>query len=710
MRKGLTVSLSIAMCFVLIGVLIFKIPVKTGTAFKENPEVVFKSQGKIVTAEKNEEKIPFEIKGVNMGSGYPGTASKYGSIKSSVYRKWFEEIAQMNANTIYVNSMQSPEFYTEFKRYNKKHDKKLYLVQTIPIPDTLIYSDKNIMSQESIKEIMKATENTIDALHGDKIILDSESKSLYCYWADISEYVIAYKLGSSWDKVFVEYNNKVNSKMSLYKGKYFSCTENASSFESFLAMWADFASVHEKDTYNEQHIIAFGNTAETDPFINDIKLSDTELEPVIDIEHIVPEKENPNGQMVSYNVFPYYPLFLQIGQYTKNIDEKGQRNSYRNYLTVLNEHHTCPVVISGFGVPSSRSTTHYDYLRNFSHGGLNEKEQANAYAVLYDDIKKSGCAGASTTAWQDEWNRTTWNEKGLASLRGKNFWCNMQSSELFGIVAFEPENEKYNVYPDEDFSEWKKRDVVFKNSNLTLSMKSDFKYLHIMVEGLDKKSANSINIALDISPDYGKNKIGDVKLSRKADFVIQLSNDGKSALYVDKSYDILAYSIINLFENRSIGGLVELRERYKNAHVPLKTDSSFNIVSRSDENTFSILSTQDEINNVGVLKKGNGNPKSLQYDSNADYYICGNRAHIRIPWQLLNFYDPHKCEIIDSMEENDYILKGKKISKIYVGAYYDGDCSECKLSGYKLKKFKYSKFHERKKTAYYELQKAFGGA
>ena len=57
---------------------------------------------------------------------------------------------------------------------------------------------------------------------------------------------------------------------------------------------------------------------------------------------------------------------------------------------------------------------------------------------------------------------------------------------------------------------------------------------------------------------------------------------------------------------------------------------------------------------TGVLRFGNGDPKSKDYDSLADYYINKNEdfLEIRIPWALLGFTDPSTLQIMGDFYEN----------------------------------------------------------
>ena len=85
----------------------------------------------------------------------------------------------------------------------------------------------------------------------------------------------------------------------------------------------------------------------------------------IDEKKIKSKYEFESGLFVSYHVYPYYPDFLNYDpKYSQYIDEKGNKNSYEAYLKDLISHYDDrPVIVSEFGVPTSRGITHEDLSR-----------------------------------------------------------------------------------------------------------------------------------------------------------------------------------------------------------------------------------------------------------------------------------------------------------------------------------------------------------
>ena len=683
---------------------------------KDN-NVSFRTNEKTIQIEHDGKWQNFEIKGINIGTGYPGVFPNESGISKSTYYRWFEMIAEMNANTIRVYKIQSPEFYSALKKYNDKHKDKLYLIQGVDFSDYLMYSEKNILEYENHKELFKDTFDTVDALHGDSILFDVKRGDLSIYYSDVSDYVLGYILGVEWDEVFVDYVCRKNPNVRGYNGKYLYCRDDTSAFEVFLSEWGDSILDYEQEKYAEQKLLSFCNWPDTDPFINEFRVKNPnddvqkDVEALIDIDRIHTKENVKSGIFVSYNVYPYFPSFLQYSPYTKYIDETGKANPYRKYLMTLTEHHKYPVIISEFGIPASRSKAYDEMWNGFSHGGLTEKQQGEALVKMYNDIKKSGCAGSIAFTWQDEWYKTAWNEKLISNADRRAFWPNAQCPEqYFGVLAFEPQTEDKIVYPDTSTDDWSKKDIVSKNDTMSLSMKSDSKYLYLMVDSTDKrKNNNLINIALDISPEYGSHDDSGKSFSRDIDFIITIDSKEKGHLYVHKDYDILRYSALGGYNSSSVNSIYNMSDNRNNMNSFLSKNSDFIIVSRASGNIISFMEQTWIVNEVGVLNGGNSNPKSDNYNSNADFCVNEGKVEIRIPWQLLNFTDPSKHNIVANLKDNNFNIVDKKINNIYAAAYYDDETQIDDFGKLKLKSWNKPKFHERKKESYYILQKAFGG-
>lgn len=659
--------------------------------------------------------MDFEIKGVNIGTGYPGVFPNEFGISEETYSRWFNWIGEMNANTIRVYKIQSPWFYKAFAKYNETHENKIYLVQGVDFNEDLMFSDENLLNPKQKNKVFQETRKTVDALHGKGITFDFDTGTLCCYNDDVSDYVLGYVLGVEWDEIFVDYVCRLNEGIEPYQGTYVSSKQGANAFEIFLSQWGDYMLKYEDETYGTQKLLSFANWPETDPLVNEvsIKLSAASItentEVFINLENLQLSDKAESGIFASYNVYPYFPDSLQYGKYTEYIDDEGNRNPYRKYLMELVEYHSCPVVITEYGIPASRSPAHNDMWRNLSQGGNNEKEQGMGLLKMYEDIQKSGCAGGMVFSWQDEWFKFSWNEKNLSDPNGRANWNNAQSVEQFyGLLAFEPGDSESENYPDGNLSEWTEENLILESDTTKLSMKSDEKYIYFMVEkSSDITNGNFVNLALDVLPNAGTMHTKNLEFSLPVDFLIQINADKGGKLLVHDDSDLAIYSIAKEYKSAAV---IDLYKNANELNLQLKHNTdTFHVVSRGSDSVNTILLNETPLKEVGLLKYGNANPNSADYDSNADYCINGNVVEIRIPWQLLNFYDPSKCMVIDDYYKNDFNIKGLKIEEIYVAVYDDDQESVTKFGTYELKGWKNPQFHERLKESYYMLQEVFGG-
>lgn len=411
----------------------------------------------------------------------------------------------------------------------------------------------------------------------------------------------------------------------------------------------------------------------------------------IDIENIQKTEDFKSGIFVSYNV----SIAKDESLINKNILHK--------YFTELNKYHSVPVVISEYSVPSARMAG--DFIKNDEKGYITEKEQGNMLIEAYNAIKESGCAGGILFEWQDSWYRSSWNTKELFTLDKSAYWSNAQVfSQNFGLLSFEPGDEKNVSYPDESINEWEENNLIGSNDELTLSMKEDEKYLYFLVEfNKPIDEGDRIYIDLDVTPNSGVNRYEEKKLTfeNNVDFIIDLGKEDSRVL-VHEYYDTFKFiesrnelkvdpNIINVEKNGQGFSVVKLYYKEK----------SYSEVT----NTFKDSKSYE----TGKLVLGNGNPKSEEFNSVADYYINDNYIELRIPWGLLNFKDPSTKSIIDNFYET-FSFDSKKIDYINVGVTRKNtneEGSRLVSKKFKLDSWVKPKYHERLKESYYMLKEEF---
>lgn len=664
--------------------------------------------------------VPFEIKGVNLGSGTPGEWSTNFAITKETYLRWFGYIKEMGANTIRIYTIQNDTFYDAFYEYNFNNPDPLYLIHGVWVNDYIQNSRLDAYSKEFYHTFAENSKIMVDVIHGKrKINLGRVASAGHgTYNKDISQWVIGYILGVEWDDLTVCYTDDLyqnQEKYTSYQGEYM-YTENASPFEAMLARVGDETIAYETKRYGTQKMVAFSNWPTTDPFVYPKAVTEFFMKcGYVDVEHIKTTDAFLAGQFASYHVYPYYPDYLAAAQDwaslglnnpSEFVDAQGRINTYRAYLTMLTNHHTMPVVISEFGVSTGRGMAQIDQNTGRNQGNTSERDQGKAISECYADIKYAGCAGSCIFTWQDEWFKRTWNTMHAVDLKRTPYWSDYQTNEqYFGLLSFDPGEEQSVCYVDGDVREWTKEDVVSKNNGVTLSCKYDEKFIYFMVrkESLDF-AHDTIYIPLDITPKSGSNYCQNygLKFDRESDFLIVLNGKENSRVLCQERYESLRSTYgVNLY------GF----DTYVQGNVPDKNSPLFvkiNMILKTELPPLfrgkSVTAGNAEVFETGKLLYGNANPESEAFNSLADFCAGGDCIEIKLPWQLLNFSDPSNMKIHDDYYEGNYGIQHISIDELYAGVTL-GKTGRTTLDVIKLKGWgNRVTYHERLKTSYYVMQ------
>lgn len=533
------------------------------------------------------------VKGVNI-------ANTPAEMKEKEYVNWFQQIGVMNANTVRVNYVQSPEFYKALFKYNKSSENPIYLFQGIPLNEELLEEMQDPFKLDIIVPFKEEILHVIDIIHG------NSGK----YNEDISPYLMGYILGGKWNTNVVDYTNRNRQDKKDYHGQ-FVYTEEARPFEHFLANVMDHALTYEADKYKWQHPISFQNSVTTDILTH--AYEPIKEEDFVSINpNVIKLKANTVGQFASYEVFPYYPEFLNLDpKYTKYIDHRGKVNNYAGYLKDLIQANDLPVVITDFGLPSSRGLSRVS-VHGYNKGLLSEEEQGLFLANMFEDIIIQGGAGGIISNWQDQWA----------------IWSNAEdSNEQFGLLSF----DRLKVKVDGDLSEWKKNKVApfytvdkkVESNIRNLFIDQDERYLYFAIEYTGLKEADlETLIFLDITTESGKsNNLINPNISvNSTDYIIHITKHGLSQILIsdDESEED------NVFKQIQIGLSEEI--------VNFRTGQT-------------LPGTEY---NGGILREGNGDPDSKDYNSLTDYNINQekNIIELRIPWALIGFTNPSDKSIL----------------------------------------------------------------
>ncbi len=673
--------------------------------FHPNKEVTtfVKTDGKTILLNKDGTYEEFEIKGVDLGSGIPGKFSTEYAIDEETYLRWFKYIQDMGANTIRIYTMLNDDFYNAFYKYNKNNEKPLYLIQGLWVNDYILNSRLDAYDDKFLGQALKDSKKLVDIIHGKRQATIGAESGTGFYFHDISDWVIGYILGVEWEERTVAFTDDIQRERSPYQGKYMYTSDDASAFEAMLAQLGDKIIEYESTRYKNQRLVAFANWPSTDPF----EYSEEFLNYIykyasVDVEHIKSTDKFISGQFASYHIYPYFPDYLNYDpEYADYTDENGVKNTYRAYLTKINKYHTMPVVISEFGIPSSRGMADYERNVGRNQGRMSEDDQGKALVDCYNDIRAAGIKNAIIFTWQDEWFKRTWNTMHAVNLNKTAYWSDYQTNEqFFGLLTFDPGEERSISYVDGDIEEWRRKDLVYENNGLSISHKYDekFMYFYIHQDGY-KDNPVPLYIPIDITPKSGatKSEEHNINFARAADFLIVIDGKNNSRILVQERYNTI----------EAMFGY-ELYNRNSYVNPPAIDSSKFqtiDMIIRYVGNTINYEKSLDKYE-TGKLTYGNANPDSKYYNSLADFIINGDDIEIRIPYGLLNFSDPSNMKIHDDYYKY-YGAEELGITEMYIGV---GDGKETiPMNKVSLKGWKKDvTYHERLKKSYYYIKEIWG--
>ena len=688
--------------------------------FSPNAEVTAESrvsEGQICVRNADGEFEEIEIRGVNLGSSMPGSWAIDFETDQETYLRWFAYMQDMGANTIRVHTVMSEAFYSALYKYNITAETPLYLLQGVSIPDDVMSSRHDIYSKEFYDGFYDRCKLAVDVIHGIKKIPRGQIPGVGngTYTRDVSQWVIGYVLGTNWDPKTVAYANDVyadDEHGAAYEGVYLKTSEEATPFEAMLASIGDSVLTYESKRYKEQRAFAFANSSETDPFTHtEAVRSDLSKIASLDVEHILSTDQVLSGQFASYHVYPYYPDYLHfyedheweslgIGDKALYATEEGTTNTYRAYLQMLTNHHGMPVVIAEFGVPSSHGITQPDMNTGRDQGNLSEREQGEALVACYRDIMDAGCVGSILAAWHDEWYKNTSSSAKTIDVSRTAYWLNWGDPEQFmGLLAMEPGADGPICILDGSAADWTADDVVARGENgATLSAKYDEGYLYLCIQGSGLSVEEGVYyVPMDITPKSGSNYCAghDVKFDREADFLLVIDGKDNTRLLVQERYEVL-----RVLHGQEVYGF----NAYASDHIPAKNSPEFRRIRTLVQPRLRLGAEESELFELGLLSYGSTDPQNQDFYSLAGFYAGTDVVEIRIPWYLLNFYDPSLMRVHDDYYEV-YGVNHTSVERIYLGVGDGTEAARIELSPLRMSAWVNNVgYHERLKESYYMMQ------
>jgi hypothetical protein len=451
----------------------------------------------------------FYVSGVNMGVALPGKFPSEFPPDSVTYAGWFDIIAGMHANTLRLYTILPPSFYRALYGWNTGHpDRPLWLIHGVwtELPPNHDFNDST-WTEEFHQEMRRV----VDLLHGNADFPARPGHAGGRYDADLSRWTLGYIIGREWEPFAVkEFEQRFRSKPTGYAGRFLA-TKGGLHMDAWMAEQCDYLLGYEVDRYNTIRPIAYTNWPTLDPLFHitestadeeaawRLKVGHAIERPLFEYENdaigldamkVRPTSRNPAGWFASYHAYPYYPDFMLNDPVYNTVRSSEGRSNYFGYLRHLKRHHAgMPLLLSEYGVPSSRGNAHLQ-PQGWDHGGHDEVAMARIDARLTREIRESGAAGGILFAWIDEWFKKNWIVIDYEiPLENTRQWHNIMDAEQnYGILGMYAGEDSATPEPGGDPAHWKALPVLEELPDATANLPRRLRvgqnesYLYLAVE------------------------------------------------------------------------------------------------------------------------------------------------------------------------------------------------------------------------------------
>jgi hypothetical protein len=457
-----------------------------------------------------------------------------------------------------------------------------------------------------------------------------------------------------------------------FRGRFLATGAGAEAADVWMAEQCDYLLAYEVDRYNTLRPVAYTNWPTLDPLTHVTEATGKEesawrkrvgrelpREPIeydndaigLDAMLVHPTAQNPAGWFASYHAYPYYPDFLLFDPAYDSARSTEGRSNYFGYLRVLKRHHAgIPLLLSEYGVPSSRGVAHLQ-PQGWHHGGHDETAMAAIDARLTREIRESGAAGGIIFAWLDEWFKKNWIVIDYEiPLENTRQWHNLMDAEQnYGMLGMYAGVAAQTPTLGGDPTRWQALAVLSEAPRATaneprrIRVGSDESYLYLVIELAEFAGrpfpGNDLDLLLALDtyrPDLGQRSLPDNILRGDLGFeflaIFRDTTDAELRITPDYNPYIGAEAIVNgddfgRFRHRPVTTLPRDDGRF---------DSLFVITNRSRFTRDGRFIPAQGYNR-GRLRYGTERRSTL-----SDWYWdkTAGMLELRLPWGLLNVSDP----------------------------------------------------------------------
>ena len=627
--------------------------------------IPFKTSGNHIAMYTGTSYRPLILKGINLGSSPPGyfPGEIDYAISPSMYEKWINMMGLAGFNSIRVYTLHPPVFYEKLAEYNQRNpNNPLLLFQGIWLEE--VEDPLNPASYDLINRIPAFTQEIheeINCIHGNGDIAFRYGKAYGKYITDISRWTAGYIIGREISPQEVDSTDSFHKQLNSYSGFQFSISGGTAT-EVFAAHMLDEAVAFETKNYSVKRPVSISSWPTLDPLSHPTEIFTDEDRASFDISKIS-GKNLEAGLFACYHAYPYYPNFIsQQPSYQAFSDSQGQ-DSYLGYLTDLKHHYNdIPLVIGEFGVPSSWGSAHQSYS-NMNHGGYSGQQQGEKDLRMLHNIVDAGCAGGFIFSWMDEWFKPTWIVAYLeaygffsnnAIIPTRQLWHNITSPEQnFGMIAFDQDDVDPFIAYQTDMTSGPVSRIEATNDN-------GYFYVNIEASGNISKG-DTLMLAFDTYlKDTGESLLPNKKhLNNRSEFLLSMVFGNDTAIqHVTEAYDMDGFTPRFNLTDPSV-------QKFQSTVTDGKPWNEMQWYNDGAELTKSY---------IGRLPMENATDFTEGQRSAVAW--SGQTIKVRMPWTMLNFYDPTHMKVINGAVTNDggrsYEVFSRTSDGIALSVYYKG--------------------------------------
>lgn len=630
---------------------------------------------------------PHWIKALNVGAALPGRHPSEFPADAATYERWIAMAAEMNVNTLRVYTIHPPHFYRALRRWNLAHPASpMWLIHGVwtelpPGPLEERYDDPAWSA--GFRAEMR---NVVDVLHGRAAIAARPGHAWGLYDADVSPWTLAYITGREWEPYSVAAYARNHPERTSFRGRWVT-VDSGNPMEAWLAAETDYLVGYEMQRWNTQRPVAYTNWPTLDPLHHPTESTTQEEEAIrrargeqvtvetrefdndaiaLDATRMRPTAGYVAGTFASYHAYPYYPDFMVYDPgYARARSSEGPSH-YFGYLRELVAHHgDMPVVISEYGVPSSRGNAHLQ-PQGWHHGGHDEQAQAAINARLTREIHEAGAAGAGLFAIIDEWFKKNWLVIDFEQpLERNRLWLNaLDAEQNYGVIAMRAGHRDSVITVDGVPDEWGERGRWYGADSAASSLPAPLRlrglrvahdpayvYLRIDVDSIDWARGRYL-VGIDTyDASRGDRRLphGGAAAPTGLEFALDLRGPADSRLLVDRPYNPYARELLP-------GATPPTWESVY--HPPFQSvanddgsyDTLFVAVNRRRFGRDGQVFPEQRIER-NLLRHARQQQSTL-----ADWYADPSRGviEIRVPWGMLHVLDPSSRQVLHGRADSPY--------------------------------------------------------